>query len=181
MNLKQKFAVSSLSFILGLLILLVSLVKTSAVKALSEAEVETSSKQFYLGQELKPDHVLYPVRVAREKVSLLMLDPDDRVEKKIEYAQQRLDFSRELLEKGEYQLALATLFKSQQYLFEAAQYIESTNSSQTSYSNLLHTLENHIENIESMSSSYPQNFANQLQQLKANQEAVVYKLKNLVN
>lgn len=180
MNTKQKVLISSFSFFIGLSILSISLIKTSAVKALSQAEIESSRKQFYIGQELKPDHVLYPVKVAKEKASLFMLSPEERVEKKIEYASQRMDFAKELLEKGEYQLAVATMIKSQQYLFEAAEYLQSANFSHSSCSHLMDSLEEDRQMIENMEDAFPENFSLQIEQLQENQKAVIAKLETLL-
>lgn len=180
MNTKQKILVSSFSFFIGLSILSISLIKTSAVRALSQAEIESSRKQFYIGQELKPDHVLYPVKVVKEKAILFTLSPEDRIEKKIDYSRQRISFAKDLFEKGEYQLALATLIKSQQYLFEIAEYLESSNLSHQLCPELINSLEEDQQLVSEMSEEFPENFSSQLKQLQENQQAVISKLETLL-
>lgn len=180
MNKKGTIIISGLSFALGLSILMISLVKTSAVRALSQAEGATSHKQFYIGQELKPNHVLYPFRVAREKATLFMHTPEERVEKKIQYSQERMEFAKELLEKNEYQLSLATIIKSQQYLFEVAEYLESANYTHHSCQNLISSLEDDSGCIDQMTSKFPEKYHEQLRQLQDNQKGVVMKLQSIL-
>lgn len=180
MNIKQKLALSSASFLVGIFILLISLVKTSAVRALSQAEIETSRKQFYLGEELKPDHVLYPVKVAQEKINLFMLTPEERVDKKIEYANQRMLFVQGLIDQQDYEIALATLIKSQQYLFEAAGFVEEASFSHCSLEKLVLTLEDHMQTVADLEQTFPENFSNQLNQLQRNQQAVLEKLVSIL-
>ena len=173
MNNKQKTVMGLVAFGFGASILTVSLIKTSAVKALSSAEVDSSSKRLYFNREMQPDHVLYPLRVAQEKIELFTLSPEERVGKKIEFSQQRFEFAKNLMSDGEYELALATFMKSQQYLFESADFFSEIDFTHPDRQLFIDTLSQHRQELEQTIGSFPNCFENQLRELLAQQQSVL--------
>jgi hypothetical protein len=91
-----------------------------SVPAHSQEINRASLKQFYWDSEILPDHILYPVLMVADRVQLSLAEPEDKVYLQVLFAYQRLESSRQLLEKGEEALALSTLTKSQKYLLGAA-------------------------------------------------------------
>jgi len=173
MNIKQKIALGLFAFGFGASILIISLIKTSAVKALSVAEVESSRKQLYFNREIQPDHILYPLKVAQEKIELLFLSPEERIEKKIELSQQRFDFAKNLLSEKEFELSLATFIKSQQYLFESAHYLAEIEFTHRDRQLFIDTLTTHNQELEQLVGSFPNCFENQIRDLLAQQQSVL--------
>lgn len=55
-----------------------------------------------------------------DRLQLETASPLEQVFMKVEYANRRLDYSKALLEKGEEEVAFATLLKAQNYLNQAA-------------------------------------------------------------
>lgn len=173
MNIKQKIAMGLFAFGFGASILAISLIKTSAVKALSEAEVESSRKQLYFNREMQPDHLLYPLKVAQEKLELLTLSPEERIEKKIEFSKQRFESAKNLLSEEEFELSLATFIKSQQYLFESADFLSEIDFSHPDRQLFIDTLTQHHQELEQIVGTFPNCFENQLRELLAQQQGVL--------
>jgi hypothetical protein len=101
---------------------------------------KANDKQFYLDGEILPDHTLYPIVMAADKVKLELARPQDKIHVYTTYANLRLSASEQLLEKDNPQLALTTLSKSQKYLLKAAQETIDQNPADSTRLHVLKTL-----------------------------------------
>lgn len=69
-----------------------------------------------------PDHVLWPVKVLRDKIWLFVTtDPAKKAELNLLFADKRIGSARILFEKGNPELGFTTLTKTQKYFEEACQ------------------------------------------------------------
>lgn len=93
---------------------------SSAAAYTNPTKVRWNEKQIYLSDEILPDHVLYPVLMAADRVKLESASDLEKIYLKTAYANLRLEATQGLLEKEDQDLALTTLTKSQKYLLEAA-------------------------------------------------------------
>jgi len=115
-----RLVTSSAGLLLGCAILGVSLSAGNTMVQSAGTSFETSKKQFYLNEAVLPDHVVYPVLMAVDRVKLEMETPEERVYKQVEYAQRRFESTQGLLEKDMTALALTTVTKGEKYLINAA-------------------------------------------------------------
>lgn len=115
----QRLGISLVALFFGFSILGVSLVVTSQV--LSSGSQSMSSRKFYFASEVKPDHVLYPVFMAFDRVRLETATQEEQVLLELVYAQRRFEHGQELLQAGDEELAATTFSKAQKYLISAAQ------------------------------------------------------------
>jgi len=83
-------------------------------------QFKNNDKQFYLDEDILPDHVLYPALMVADKVKMKLANDTEQVYLATTYANLRLRAAQELLAKNNPPLALATYSKSQKYLLRAA-------------------------------------------------------------
>lgn len=100
----------------GMLIVAVSL--TAANPVLS-AELNESEREFYFGQTILPDHVIYPVLMIADRAKLESTNGEDEIYTRVIYSVRRLEATEALLDKQKESLAYSTLTKSQKYLLQA--------------------------------------------------------------
>lgn len=103
---------------LASLILLISLFMAHSVQ--SSAGMPASSKALYFTDVVLPDHSVYPLIAGIDRARLLVAESDQKPLLKIEYAHRRLWYAVELLNKGQEQLAVSTITKSQKYILQVA-------------------------------------------------------------
>ena len=101
------------------IILGVSLLKTAQVRAASFAQLPATNKRFYVGREMKPDHVLFPVKAAVDQAKLATASPENQVSLSLHYAFKRLEYADYLVGQSEYELAVMSLFRGHNRLMEA--------------------------------------------------------------
>lgn len=116
---KTSLILAFLAIIFGLIIFTFSLISYSN-QEFSEAE-RLSEKKLYFGEKVLPDHIFYPFLMIVDKSLISMSSGESRVYLRIRMAQDRMISAKKLLNKGEEQLALSTLTKSQKYLILASQ------------------------------------------------------------
>jgi hypothetical protein len=117
---KAKFLPISLSLIgliLGVSAVALSLSLASQVS--SHESSKLSARELYWGEEILPDHLLYPGMMFMDRVQLDRAEPTERTYMQVVYAGRRLLYAQELLAKGKEELAVTTLTKSQKYLLQA--------------------------------------------------------------
>ncbi len=100
----------------GMGIVVLSLVSASHVRSTGEPMFNTESG---FEDEMLPDHVLYPLLMARDKVTLELATPEQRIEFRLEYAKRRMQYAFSLIRKNKYELALTTATKAQKYVLAA--------------------------------------------------------------
>ena len=114
-----RFIISVVALVAGAGMVGVSL--TSASRVYSSDGVNASHMQLYLADNILPDHLLYPVFMASDRVKLELATPEEKIYLMINYAGRRLFYAKQLIGKDKKDLALTTLTKSQKYLNAAAQ------------------------------------------------------------
>lgn len=116
---KFRFLFSLLALIFGSTIVAISLMSAASSQAYQDDRM--SKRKLYLGQEILPDNLFYPVLAVVDRARLEMAVPVDKIYLKIDCSNRRLGFAKQLLLNGEMELAQSTLTKSQKYLNSAAQ------------------------------------------------------------
>lgn len=102
----------------GTFILATSLMTANKISVGDGSRLMT--RRMYVGEAILPDHVLYPALMIGDRVKLETASTENQVLLRVEYADRRFRYARELLEKEQPVLALTTLTKSQKYLFAAS-------------------------------------------------------------
>lgn len=98
-------------------ILFVSLNSASKSKLIGHTNL--MSGKFYVAKEILPDHSLYPLLMAVDRLRLELSDSEKKVYLLVSYGNRRLFYSKKLLEKGNQTLALTTLSKATKYINQA--------------------------------------------------------------
>lgn len=107
---------STAAVVCGVGIVLVSLISASHVRSTGEPMFNT---ELSFEDELLPDHILYPLLMARDRVALELATPEQKVEYRLEYAKRRTQYAFSLIRKEKYSLALTTATKAQKYVLAA--------------------------------------------------------------
>lgn len=105
-----------ITIFLGVLVFLISLLATMSI---GRNEISAKNKVVYFDQKILPDHLLYPLLVAIDRLELKMADKEEAAGLEMDYAKKRMQAAKALFyqEKGE--LAFVTLGKAHQYLLNA--------------------------------------------------------------
>jgi len=110
--------------------LIISVLRTAAVKYEFNGAVESSAdindieipyNLAYPGKIL-PDHPLWPLKALRDKICLSILtNHEKKAEVTLLFADKRIQMSQTFFEKGESEIAYATLIRAERYLMEASE------------------------------------------------------------
>lgn len=114
---KTRLFLSLLAFVFAGGILVTSLAAASQVS--SSGVKPSSERELYFNREILPDNILYPVRMAVDRIHLETASSDERVFMEVEFANRRLDYAQALLKLKKEELAVTTITKAEQYLFHA--------------------------------------------------------------
>lgn len=117
---------------LGASIVFVSLFSANRVFSQEDSSPLTHQKIYFQG-EMLPDHLLYPIVMAVDRVRLAVAGPQQAVDVSIDYAWQRLKYTEGLLAEGYQSLSFSTLTKAHKYYNVAllqAQSLDLTNEKQ---------------------------------------------------
>ena len=117
---KPQIWLSIFAFIFGIFMMAIS-INTSVPVAYPSDQTHASHRQFYLSNNILPDHIIYPALMLVDKVQLETTSFPDRLWLQAEYGWRRLDYSHQLVDKGKTSLALTAFTKSQKYLINATQ------------------------------------------------------------
>ncbi len=173
----KRFILSLLAILAGLGILTVSFFRTSEILATSQASVETSNRKMYFG-EVKPDHVLYPLVAFKEQAGLVFLSPEERVRGELNLADEKLKFAEELFANQDYDLALDTLIKGEQSLFQAAHGLSELNQSNNELrQDILQTVYRHQAALGKILAICPPHQNSKINELIEQQKSVAQTLK----
>jgi len=146
---KVKFVSSTLALLFGFLVFGVSLIMTSQVNLNLGNSSKVSERKFYVGEKILPDHVFYPLLMVADKIILKISFGDRKVYVKIRLAEDRLYSAKMLIEKGQEDLALSTLTKSQKYLITAVQdFLNNDSQSELVRKDLLLALKNNSRELK---------------------------------
>lgn len=150
---KSKFFLALLAILFGFFIFTSSLVTQSQKETVSAKKVST--KKFYLGEKILPDHILYPLVMVVDRSLLAVSSGDSKVFLQIRLAQDRMITAKKLLEKEEEILALSTLTKSQKYLILAIHDVFSKDGySKDTARALLMALKDNTQNLAQIESQF---------------------------
>ncbi len=116
-----RLILSTVALFFGGLVLLISLAQDPTSVLSADGQYQASQRQLYLGQEILPDHVAYPLLMTIDRVKLESQRPVERVYTQLDYASRRLEYAKLLLDKGNQSLALTTATKGEKYLLHAGQ------------------------------------------------------------
>ncbi|MDQ5951234.1 MAG: hypothetical protein QG639_511, partial [Patescibacteria group bacterium] len=148
-----------------------------ALPILRSAGVEDQQWKFYLGRDILPDNILYPVLMVRDRVVHDSTIPADQVALKLQYAEERYKTSQALLENQSVPLAISTLTKYQKYVISAgyqALSFEDLNKDQLQVS--LEAAQASLERTEGLASENPQHDFSTIDQLRSDTKILVSKL-----
>lgn len=126
-------------------ILFISFVMAHSVQ--SSDGMAASSRGFYFDNVVLPDHSAYPVIAGIDKAVLLFSDESRKDVLKLSYADRRLGYAVELLRKGQHELAIATITKSQKYVLEVAHNFVN-GSSMLTKQEVSEYMESHIQDLK---------------------------------
>lgn len=149
---KRHVVLALIAGIVGFFIFFISLIIGSQNDVMDSERV--SERTFYIGR-LLPDHVLYPVVMLFDRGLLILSSGEKEVAVRMYLAQDRMSSAQQLLEKGEEQLALSTLTKSQKYLILAAhQFLQLDDFSQATQTELLRALQVNTQKLTESKSRF---------------------------
>lgn len=125
--LKQKWWLFSLiAIFLGSTILFLSLLVASPAYYSQNQDLSPESGrrwQFYISQEILPDHVFYPLKVAAERTKMFFLCPADKNYYRLILAQRRAMAATALDQRDRSDLAFLTANKAHSYLVEGVNFL----------------------------------------------------------
>jgi hypothetical protein len=114
----MQFAIKSVPkfffLFVGLFIVFLSFMSANTIFSQGES-LHLAEKKMYLKKEVLPDHLFYPLFMAFDRARLSLAKEDQKSELNISYGWQRLDATKELLEKGYQSLSFSTLTKACKY------------------------------------------------------------------
>lgn len=142
---RTRLLLSLLGLLFGGSILFISLF--SATQVSSTGGQAASESKLYFSQEILPDHSLYKVLMAVDRIQLETAPTQEQVYMRLEYSDRRLEYAKALLEKDNKPLAGVTLLKSQNYLHQAVQGALAENTTSTLQERVLTALEYHSKQL----------------------------------
>lgn len=172
-----RIVLSMLAISGGFLIVIISLFATNPVLSAAGSE----SKEFYLGQTILPDHVIYPTLMIADRVKLENVSGDDEVRTRVVYSFRRLEATQQLLVKNKQTLAYTTLTKSQKYLLQAGRVVIDTKLSNEMVEYVQKALVSHVQSLEVVRASFEPQYYAQINDLIEENKAMIASLEEYKN
>lgn len=175
----KRFILSFISILIGMMIVFFSLFRVSAARAISASANSSSSElTMYLDQPIRPDHVLYPVVAAKNRLECSILEPAEKIERQLQLANDRLSDAEVLAQFPEKrEIALSTLTKAEQYIFDATVQLNQINDpALQKKSQIQATLRNHLQRIQDLESNFSPEQCQGINDIKAKQQALLVSL-----
>lgn len=116
----KRFVFASAGLLFGCGIMGVSLVNASEVFP-SSTETDTKISRLDITQPILPGHPLYPFTVVSDKYAVLVATEEQKPERHLQLARERLEDSLQLIEMQQTELAAQTLVKGQKYLIHSVE------------------------------------------------------------
>lgn len=160
---KTRLLLSSLAFVFAVGILLTSLATASQVN--SSGDKPETGHELYFNKEILPDHMLYPILMAEDRLKLETATTNDRIFLEIQYSNSRLEMSKQLLKENKKDLAVSTLTKSLKYLEQAALESQQHNSPDSVKTLIVRAIEYNNKEISKIQSELPDPNRSSIQQL----------------
>lgn len=114
---KLRIILSIGALLVGSIVVLASLASAHQV---SSSSGTAAQKLLYWDRPIGPDHSLYWLVMANDRLTLETASPEERIYLEVEYAHDRLAHSQQLFE-TDAALAASTLIKAEKYLLQAGQ------------------------------------------------------------
>jgi hypothetical protein len=149
---KIRLLFSSLAFVFGIGILLVSLFMSAS--QVSSSGQNTDDHQLYFNRTILPDHMLYPALMVVDRIQLETASDYERIFKDIEYAHRRLEYAEELLALNKQDLALTTLTKAEKYLANAVHDARQIHASESVILRIAKAIEYHDKRLKELSPQF---------------------------
>lgn len=147
-----KVLVSVSALLFGASLVGISLVSASQVQSRG---LDVTQKELYFEDTVLPDHALYPALMVKDRVMLELAQPTNRIEMRVQYAQERMHAAELLYEKGKPDLALSTATKAQKYLLTAALEAKSMELDRQALEFVLEALREQTDHLEQLQQKYP--------------------------
>lgn len=164
----------------GVVILLLSLL-TANTLTMRGAGLGPQQWKFYLGRDILPDNILYPLLMIRDRVVLDNTQPSEQVALKLAYAEERYATSQALLKNEDVQLAISTVTKYQKYVIGAGyQALELENMDKSDIETALQAAQVSLERTEGLASQYPAHDFATIEQLRSDTKVLVSKLEERI-
>lgn len=145
---KLRLLLSFAALLFGTLVLSVSLI--SASQAVSYEGLLATQRKLYFNESLLPDHVLYPFVAAADRLLLTVSSRQQKLELQLAFGQIRMDYAYGLFDKGEEDMAIAALTKSQKYLNQAGMQLSDFEFEQDLSLAVVNALEKNIKQSKEM-------------------------------
>lgn len=116
---KMHWTLSGIGLLAGFAIISLSLWRAAAASAAPQPAA--TSKKFYVNDRIKPDHVLFPVVNAGNKMQIALGDTEEQVQGNLHLAVERKEDAQELLQQGNTEQAFSSLLRAQYHLVRAEQ------------------------------------------------------------
>lgn len=168
---------SSVALVFALMILGISLL--SASRVISYEGTQASCKKFYLGQEILPDHLLYPFVAVMDRAVLSFSPQEEKIVLKVNYGLVRYGYAQDLLKKGNKALALSTLTKSQKYFNLASHQALNQEISLNTLAYLIDHLQQNLEQSQNLSLEFTNSQRNIVDKINQQNEALLGQLLDL--
>jgi flagellin-specific chaperone FliS len=129
-------------------VLVISL--ASATQVASTGEKLSAERKLYFNRTLLPDHPLYPVLMAVDRVQLETASSHERIFMEVEYAHRRLSAAEELLDQDKPGLALTTLTKAEKYLGQSVAEAKELDTPDSIRQRLAKAVEYHLKRLQTL-------------------------------
>ncbi len=156
---------STALFVCATLILATSLISSNRMA--SGVHQRFSTLEFYVGKQILPDHPFYSVLMARDRIKLWVASDEEEPRLRLQYAERRYQFARELAAAQKNDLAISTLSKSQTYALEAVRQFQVQGMSDSERTELRSAIEHSLYRMELFQAQYPELNTSMLQSLRA--------------
>jgi hypothetical protein len=113
-----------------------------------------STRRITFSSQIVPGNVLYPFKVAKDKIALWLMDSADQCLERLQLANERLSQAEHLIEQGEMEIALETLVKGQRYVAEAAIQCQQNNLSISYQESVRETIHKYQTKLQDMKQHY---------------------------
>ncbi len=139
----------------------------SSNRSTSAANQRFSTLQFYVGREVLPDHPLYVLLMARDRVQLWLANDEKAPRLRLRYAEKRFRVARALAAQNKNTLAISTLSKSQIYVLDAVRQLKSDSLSPSEENELRAALDHSLYRLRLFDEQYPELDTSMLESLRA--------------
>lgn len=157
-------------------ILMVSLFSVSLVQS-SDGTTNATTKEFYLSNDILPDHIGYPLLMISDRVRLESAPAQERVFMQVEYGFRRLDSAKSLLSQGKSSLAVTTLTKSAKYLQQAALEAQQYDAAPSVSAHVVKALEFFDKDVRRLLDQLPEQDRSTIERLLQENQAVAASLR----